>query len=117
MNTGPAAFIVREILENGGRIDGPFFDREPRAGSDLKLRYVVSNTSEGHNMPSGSLGAQPQLWLNTVLIGPEAMAAKARGSALRSVMNVAAVGSGDAVASGVGSGNAKGRRSEPAASG
>lgn len=30
----------------------------------------------------------------TVLIGPEAMAAKARGSALRSVMNVAAVGSG-----------------------
>ncbi len=60
-----------QILENGGRIDGPFFDREPRAGSDLKLRYVVSNTSEGHNMPSGSLGAQPQLWLNTVLIGPD----------------------------------------------
>ncbi len=60
-----------QILENGGRIDGPFFDREPRAGSDLKLRYVVRNTSEGHNMPSGSLGAQPQLWLNTVLIGPD----------------------------------------------
>ena len=60
-----------QVLENGGRIDGPFFDLEPRAGHDLKLRYVISNTSEGHNMPSGSLGAQPQLWLNTVLIGPD----------------------------------------------
>ncbi len=60
-----------QVLENGGRIDGPYFDKDPRIGHDLKLSYVISNTSEGHNMPSGSLGAQPQLWLNTVLIGPD----------------------------------------------
>jgi hypothetical protein len=60
-----------QVLENGSRIDGPFFDSDPRVGRDLKLRYIVSNTSEGHNMPSGSLGAQPQLWLNAVLIGPD----------------------------------------------
>lgn len=60
-----------KVLENGSRIDGPFFDNRPARGEDLKVRYVVSNTSEGHNMPSGSLGAQPQLWLNAVLIGPD----------------------------------------------
>ena len=60
-----------EVLENGSRIDGPFFDGELRAGHDIKVRYIVSNTSEGHNMPSGSLGAQPQLWMNAVLVGPD----------------------------------------------
>ena len=60
-----------QTLENGGRIDGPFFEKTARVGADLKFHYVISNTSEGHNMPSGSLGAQPQLWLNTVLIGPD----------------------------------------------
>jgi len=59
------------VLENGSRIDGPFFDNSPQVGQDLKLHYVVSNTSEGHNMPSGSLGAQPQLWLNAALVGPD----------------------------------------------
>jgi len=59
------------VLENGSRIDGPFFDNPPHVGQDLKLHYVVSNTSEGHNMPSGSLGAQPQLWLNAALVGPD----------------------------------------------
>ncbi len=57
-------------LELSSSIEGPFFDKPPRFGDDLAFRYVVSNTSEGHNMPSGSLGAQPQLWLNVVLIGP-----------------------------------------------
>jgi hypothetical protein len=60
-----------EVLENGSRIDGPFFTATPAAGQDLKFSFVVSNTSEGHNMPSGSLGAQPQLWLNVVLIAPD----------------------------------------------
>ncbi|HUP78056.1 MAG TPA: multiheme c-type cytochrome, partial [Pirellula sp.] len=60
-----------QLLENGARIDGPFFDTEPRTRRDLKFHFVISNTSEGHNMPSGSLGAQPQLWLNAVLIGPD----------------------------------------------
>jgi hypothetical protein len=30
----------------------------------------VTNTNEGHNLPTASLGAQPQLWANVVLIGP-----------------------------------------------
>lgn len=59
-----------QTLENGSRIDGPFFDSAPSINNDLNVRFVVNNTSEGHNMPSGSLGAQPQLWLNVVLIGP-----------------------------------------------
>jgi nitrate/TMAO reductase-like tetraheme cytochrome c subunit len=58
------------VMEAGGKIDGPFFDAPVQIGSDLSFHYVVSNVSEGHNMPSGSLGAQPQLWLNVVLSGP-----------------------------------------------
>ncbi|XZE44763.1 multiheme c-type cytochrome [Pirellulaceae bacterium SH467] len=60
-----------EILENGSQINGPLFSRSPAAGKSLDFHYVVCNTSEGHNMPSGSLGAQPQLWLNVVLIDPQ----------------------------------------------
>jgi hypothetical protein len=30
----------------------------------------VTNVSEGHNVPTGSLGAQPQMWLNVALINP-----------------------------------------------
>jgi len=60
-----------QVLENGSRIDGPSFPNQPMAGQDLHFRYQVNNISEGHNMPSGSLGAQPQLWLNVVLIGPD----------------------------------------------
>ncbi len=59
------------VLENGSQIDGPFFPSTPSCGQELRFNYVVSNTSEGHNMPSGSLGAQPQLWLNVVLISPQ----------------------------------------------
>jgi len=61
----------QSILENGSQLDGPFFHESPACGKELNFNYVVSNISEGHNMPSGSLGAQPQLWLNTVLIGPQ----------------------------------------------
>jgi hypothetical protein len=57
-------------LELSSQIKGPIFRTPPKLGRDLKFEYVVSNLSEGHNMPSGSLGAQPQLWLNVVLIGP-----------------------------------------------
>lgn len=58
------------VMEAGSKIDGPFFDSPVRRSRDLRFHYVVSNISEGHNMPSGSLGAQPQLWLNVVLTGP-----------------------------------------------
>lgn len=62
--------IRRQLMENGSKVDGPFFARDPQVGRPLKFRYCVTNTNPGHNMPSGSLGAQPQVWLNTVLIGP-----------------------------------------------
>ena len=62
---------AQETLANGSAIEGPFFDQMPRSGRDLSFRFIVHNISEGHNMPSGSLGAQPQLWLNAVLIGPD----------------------------------------------
>lgn len=61
----------RQVMENGSQLDGPFFDARPQRGEDLSFRYCVINKSKGHNMPSGSLGAQPQLWLNVVLIGPD----------------------------------------------
>jgi hypothetical protein len=58
------------VMENGSHVDGPFFDTPLVRGQDLKLHYIVTNTNDGHNMPSGSLGAQPQLWINVVLINP-----------------------------------------------
>ncbi len=65
------ADVRRQVLENGSKVDGPFFLDEPRLGAPLKLYYCVTNLNPGHNMPSGSLGAQPQIWLNVVLIGPD----------------------------------------------
>ena len=58
-------------MANAVCIDGPEINSSRRAGDDLHVRYVVRNMSDGHNMPSGSLGAQPQLWLNVVLTGPD----------------------------------------------
>ena len=58
-------------LEASVDIKGPIFYRNPKAGQPLKIGYRVTNTSEGHNLPSGSLGAQPQLWLNVALIDPD----------------------------------------------
>ncbi len=60
-----------QLMENGSRVDGPFFSGDPRTGRDLSFEYVVTNTNNGHNMPSGSLGAQPQLWVNVALTGPD----------------------------------------------
>ncbi|MEM9941429.1 MAG: multiheme c-type cytochrome [Planctomycetota bacterium] len=62
--------IRRQLLENGSKLDGPFFSRDPAIGKELVVRYCISNINPGHNMPSGSLGAQPQIWVNVVLIGP-----------------------------------------------
>jgi nitrate/TMAO reductase-like tetraheme cytochrome c subunit len=60
----------RKLMENGSHIDGPFFAGDPRSGQSLGFRYRLTNTNPGHNMPSGSLGAQPELWLNVALIDP-----------------------------------------------
>jgi hypothetical protein len=59
------------LLEKGSRLDGPFFDGTPQAGRPLSFRYKLTNLNKGHNLPSGSLGAQPELWLNVALMGPD----------------------------------------------
>jgi hypothetical protein len=59
-----------QVMENGSRVDGPFFDKPRACGQDLEFSYLVANTNEGHNLPTASLGAQPQLWANVALIGP-----------------------------------------------
>ncbi len=60
-----------EVMENSMRIDGPFFKKPPAVGQDLKFEYKITNVDRGHNLPSGSLGAQPELWFNVVLIDPD----------------------------------------------
>jgi hypothetical protein len=59
------------VMENGMRIDGPRFRSPPRAGRPLEFTYRINNLDDGHNLPSGSLGAQPELWLNVALIDPD----------------------------------------------
>lgn len=61
----------RLVMEIGSRIDGPFFSGPPGVGKQLSFSYKVSNTDDGHNLPSGSLGAQPEIWLNAALIDPD----------------------------------------------
>ena len=63
--------LRKEVMENGSRLDGPFFDGTPKAGKYLNFSYKVTNTNSGHNLPSGSLGAQPEIWLNVALTNPE----------------------------------------------
>ena len=64
------------VMENSSRIDGPFFDGEtPRVGESLDVRYRITNIDEGHNLPSGSLGAQPEIWFNVALIDPDGQVA------------------------------------------
>ena len=60
-----------ELLEKGSRLDGPFFEGTPAAGKALSFNYKLTNLNKGHNLPSGSLGAQPELWINVALIGPD----------------------------------------------
>lgn len=60
-----------EVMANGFKVDGPFFKSARNAFRDIEFKYSVTNTSEGHNAPSGSLGAQPQLWLHVALVAPD----------------------------------------------
>ena len=63
--------LRRQVMENGAEVDGPYIEGEPRVGRDLAFAYKVKNLNSGHNLPSGSLGAQPQLWLNVALVDPD----------------------------------------------
>jgi hypothetical protein len=60
-----------QLLEKGSRLDGPFFDGKPAVGKALGFNYKLTNLNKGHNLPSGSLGAQPELWINVSLTGPD----------------------------------------------
>ena len=60
----------KEIMERGSDLAGPFFKKAPVVGQDFSFHYELTNTCAGHNLPSGSLGAQPELWLNVALIDP-----------------------------------------------
>lgn len=60
-----------KLMEGASRLDGPFFDSRLEAGKTLSFHYKLTNLNKGHNLPSGSLGAQPELWLNVALIGPD----------------------------------------------
>jgi hypothetical protein len=63
--------LRRQVMENGTKVDGPHFESDPRTGQDLAFAYTIENLNTGHNLPSGSLGAQPQLWVNVALIDPD----------------------------------------------
>lgn len=63
--------LRHEVLENGTHVDGPFITGTPKVGGDLAFSYRIKNTNSGHNLPSGSLGAQPQLWVNVALVDPD----------------------------------------------
>jgi nitrate/TMAO reductase-like tetraheme cytochrome c subunit len=63
--------LRRQVMENGTKIDGPYLDSAPRVGRDLAFSYRIKNLNSGHNLPSGSLGAQPQLWVNVALLDPD----------------------------------------------
>ncbi len=63
--------IRQQVMENGSHVDGPFIQGDPRVGTDLAFSYKIKNVNTGHNLPSGSLGAQPQLWVNVALVDPD----------------------------------------------
>jgi len=63
--------LRRQVMENGSHVDGPYIEGTPSVGKDLAFSYKIKNTNSGHNLPSGSLGAQPQLWVNVALVDPQ----------------------------------------------
>lgn len=60
-----------KLLEGGSKLDGPFFKDRPQVGKPFSFDYKLTNLNKGHNLPSGSLGAQPELWLNVALSDPD----------------------------------------------
>jgi nitrate/TMAO reductase-like tetraheme cytochrome c subunit len=60
-----------KLMEGASRLDGPYFDGPREAGRPFSFHYTLTNLNKGHNLPSGSLGAQPELWLNVALIDPD----------------------------------------------
>ena len=63
--------LRRQVMENGSHVDGPFFASDPEVGENLEFSLKIKNLNSGHNLPSGSLGAQPQIWVNVALLDPD----------------------------------------------
>ena len=63
--------LRKQVMENSSKVDGPYIKGDKKVGKDLAFSYKIKNTNTGHNLPSGSLGAQPQLWVNVALLDPE----------------------------------------------
>jgi nitrate/TMAO reductase-like tetraheme cytochrome c subunit len=63
--------LRKQVMENSSKVDGPYISGQPRVGKALGFSYKITNTNTGHNLPSGSLGAQPQLWVNVALVDPD----------------------------------------------
>ena len=63
--------LRKQVMENSSKVDGPYIEGTPRIGTDLAFSYKIKNINTGHNLPSGSLGAQPQLWVNVALVDPD----------------------------------------------
>jgi Cytochrome c554 and c-prime len=61
----------KQVMENSSQVDGPYVQGAPQVGKALAFSYKIKNTNTGHNLPSGSLGAQPQLWVNVALVDPD----------------------------------------------
>jgi nitrate/TMAO reductase-like tetraheme cytochrome c subunit len=62
--------LRRQVMENSTEVDGPYFGGDARVGRNLVFSYRIQNLNSGHNLPSGSLGAQPQIWVNVALVDP-----------------------------------------------
>ena len=60
--------LRKQVMENSSAVDGPNIEGTPRVGTELAFSYKIKNINTGHNLPSGSLGAQPQLWVNVALV-------------------------------------------------
>ncbi len=63
--------IRKQVMENSSHVEGPRLTSAPRVGRDLAFSYTIQNKNSGHNLPSGSLGAQPQLWVNVAVLDPD----------------------------------------------
>jgi nitrate/TMAO reductase-like tetraheme cytochrome c subunit len=63
--------LRKQVMENSSDVKGPYVQGAPQVGKPLAFSYKIKNTNTGHNLPSGSLGAQPQLWVNVALIDPD----------------------------------------------
>jgi hypothetical protein len=63
--------LRRQVMENGTKVDGPYIEGDPKVGKNLAFFYQIKNLNSGHNLPSGSLCAQPQLWVNVALVDPD----------------------------------------------